>query len=145
MPRREPAPTENVLAAIHALSNRIGRAFQAEIEGRHGLTLPEWRVMLSARRHPGIEAGLVAEAWGMDKMTISRAVRRLERAGRLVRRPARGDRRRRRLTLTPAGRALHAAIEPEATRRYRAFLAPLSTAERRALARALARLLAAAP
>lgn len=143
MPRpAPPVPSDNLLAAIHALSNRIGRAFEAEIEGAHGLSLPEWRVMLSVRRHPGVAARAVAEAWGMDKMTISRAVRRLERAGRVARAPAQGDRRRRRLSLTPAGKRLYAAIEPVATRRYRAILAPLAPGEARALARALAKLLA---
>ena len=74
-------PSENVLAAIHVVSNRISRAFYADIEARHGITLPEWRVMLTLTRHPGMAAMAVAELWGMDKMAISRAVRRLERSG----------------------------------------------------------------
>src|SRR5262245_32300069 len=66
-------PADNVLAAIHVVSNRISRAFYADIEARHGISLPEWRVMLTLARHPGMAAMAVAALWGMDKMAISRA------------------------------------------------------------------------
>src|SRR5690606_6541935 len=98
-PRMPPAvvtephvPSENVLAAIHVVSNRISRAFFADIEAQHGISLPEWRVMLTLARHPGMAAMEVADLWGMDKMAISRAVRRLEAAGLVKRAPAHGDR-----------------------------------------------------
>src|SRR5215510_12237391 len=101
----EPAhvPADNVLAAIHVVSNRISRAFYADIEARHGISLPEWRVMLTLARHPGMAAMAVAALWGMDKMAISRAVRRLERRNLVRRTPAPDDRRRWVLELTPEG------------------------------------------
>lgn len=129
-------PSENVLAAIHVVSNRISRAFYADIEARHGISLPEWRVMLTLARHPGMAAMAVADLWGMDKMAISRAVRRLEAGGLVKRAPARGDRRRWVLDLTPEGRRRFRAIEPMATARYRDFvrtLAPREVAQLRAL------------
>ena len=147
MPKPAPKPSpppENVLGAIHALSNRIGRAFHGDVEARHGIGLPEWRVLLTVRRHPGIAAMEVAAMWGMDKMTISRAVRRLERAGRIARNAA-ADRRRRGLALTAEGRALYRRIEPAATRRYRAIVAALSRRELAELNRLLARMLARMP
>jgi hypothetical protein len=49
-------PADNLLAAIHVVSNRISRAFYADIEARHGISLPEWRVMLTLTRHPGMAA-----------------------------------------------------------------------------------------
>jgi DNA-binding MarR family transcriptional regulator len=138
-------PPENVLGAVHALSNRIGRAFHGDVEALHGIGLPEWRVLLTVRRHPGIAAMDVAAMWGMDKMTISRAVRRLERAGRVARAAGSPDRRRRGLTLTRAGLALYARIEPAATRRYRAIVRALTRRELRELNRLLARVLARLP
>lgn len=136
-------PSENVLAAIHVVSNRISRAFFADIEARHGISLPEWRVMLTLTRHPGMAAMAVAALWGMDKMAISRAVRRLERAGLVKRTPAARDRRSFGLDLTPEGRRRHRAIEPAATARYRDFLHALSPREVAQLRKLLEKLIAA--
>jgi DNA-binding MarR family transcriptional regulator len=134
-------PAGNVLSAIHVVSNRISRAFYADIEARHGITLPEWRVMMTLTRHPGMAAMAVAALWGMDKMAISRAVRRLERAGLVRRTPAADDRRRWVLELTPEGRRRFKAIEPSATQRYRDFLKPLSAGEAAQLRRLLEKLI----
>ena len=135
-------PSENVLAAIHVVSNRISRAFYADIEARHGISLPEWRAMLTLTRHPGMAAMAVAALWGMDKMAISRAVRRLERAGLVKRAPARGDRRRWVLDLTPEGRRRFRAVEPAATARYRDFLKGLAARDVAQLKRLLDKLIA---
>jgi DNA-binding MarR family transcriptional regulator len=135
-------PSENVLAAIHVVSNRISRAFYSDIEAKHGITLPEWRVILTLMRHAGIVAMDVAALWGMDKMAISRAVRTLERAGFVRRGPSAGDRRRRPLELTPKGRALYRRIEPAATARYRDFLKGLAAGEVAQLRRLLEKLIA---
>lgn len=135
-------PADNVLAAIHVVSNRISRAFYADIEARHGITLPEWRVMLTLMRHPGMAAMAVAALWGMDKMAISRAVRRLARAGFVRRTPAPDDCRRWVLDLTAEGRRRYRAIEPAATGRYRQFLKPLAPREVAQLRRLLEKLIA---
>jgi DNA-binding MarR family transcriptional regulator len=135
-------PADNVLAAIHVVSNRISRAFYADIEARHGISLPEWRVMLTLTRHPGMAAMAVAALWGMDKMAISRAVRRLEHAGLVRRTRAADDFRRRVLELTPEGRRRFRAIEPAATGRYRDFLMPLAASEVAQLRRLLEKLIA---
>ena len=135
-------PAENVLAAIHVVSNRISRAFYTDIEARHGISLPEWRVMLTLTRHPGMAAMAVAALWGMDKMSISRAVRRLERGGLVRRTPAAGDRRRWVLELTQEGRRRYRAIEPAATGRYREFLKALDSREIVTLRQLLEKLIA---
>lgn len=135
-------PADNVLAAIHVVANRISRAFHADIAARHGISLPEWRVMLTLTRHPGMAAMAVAALWGMDKMSISRAVRRLDRAGLVRRSPAAADRRRWVLELTPRGRRRYRAIEPAATGRYRAFLQALAPREIAQLRRLLEKLIA---
>jgi DNA-binding MarR family transcriptional regulator len=134
-------PADNVLAAIHVVSNRISRAFYADIEARHGITLPEWRVMLTLMRHPGMAAMAVAALWGMDKMAISRAVRRLERRGLVRRTRAPDDFRRWVLELTLEGRRRYRAIEPAATGRYRDFLRPLQPREVAQLRRLLEKLI----
>lgn len=138
-------PADNVLAAIHVVSNRISRAFYADIEARHGISLPEWRVMLTLTRHPGMAAMAVADLWGMDKMAISRAVQRLARAGLVRRTPAADDRRRWVLELTAEGRRRYRAIEPAATGRYREILKPLAAGEVAQLRRLLEKLIADRP
>jgi DNA-binding MarR family transcriptional regulator len=132
----------NVLASIHVLSRQIGRAFYGEIARRYGVGVPEWRVMLTLARRPAATSGEIAAQWAMEKMAVSRAVRRLERAGLVARRRVSNDRRRRALRLTAAGRRLYARILPAADARYRAIMACLGPAERAGLRRSLARLIA---
>lgn len=130
----------NLLALVHVASNLIGRAFDPGVVAPFGLTIPEWRVMLSlAAGHVDTSMAITAE-WGMDKMAISRAVRRLADRGLVRRKQDPADKRRQALSLTAKGRALYARIEPQATARYVDLLAPLSDTERRTLRRALSKL-----
>lgn len=137
---REGAPFDNVLAGIHVVSNLIGRAYDGEIATRWDLSLPEWRIVLTLMHHPGATASEITNLWGMEKMAVSRAARRLERDGRVRRTVNKGDRRRYTLDLTAAGKKLYAQVEPGATARYREIVDVLSPAERAALHRALAKL-----
>jgi len=137
---RTSAPFDNVLAGIHVVSNLIGRAYDDEIATRWGLSLPEWRIVLTLMHHPGVTASEITRLWGMEKMAVSRAARRLERDGRVRRTPHEGDRRRYTLDLTAAGKALYRKVEPGATARYREIIDVLAPAERAALHRALAKL-----
>ncbi len=133
-----------ILARIHVVSNRIGRAFFADVESKHGVSLAEWRVLVTLAHRGAATASEIVAAWGLEKMAANRAVARLLRQG-LVRRmagSAKTDRRRQPVALTPAGRRLYARIEPAATRRYRAIVAPLNRAERRRLALTLGKLIA---
>lgn len=132
----------NLLAAVHMLSNRIGRAFDPELQGRFGVGVPEWRVVLMLAQRPGASMAEISDLWAMDKMTVSRAVARLEAAGRVRRSRSAADRRRFELELTAAGRTLYAEIEPSATARYRDILAALDEAEKAQLATLLGKLLA---
>lgn len=120
---------DNLLAAIHVLSGEISRAFYPAVEARYGISLPEWRVMLTLAHRPGASAVDIVALWGMDKMAASRAVRRLEQAGYLERQADAGDRRRQVLFLTGEGKKLYRKIEPAATARYREIIAELGEGE----------------
>jgi DNA-binding MarR family transcriptional regulator len=139
---RDGAPFDNVLAGIHVVSNLIGRAYDGEIATRWDLSLPEWRIVLTLMHHPGATASEITELWGMEKMAVSRAARRLERDGRVRRTVNEGDRRRYTLDLTAAGKALYRKVEPGATARYREIIDVLDPPERAALHKALAKLTA---
>lgn len=133
---------EPVLASIHVLSNRITRAFESRLEVEHGLSVPEWRVVLSLSREPRSTAKDIHERWAMDKMAVSRAVRSLEALGHVRRTRHPGDGRSFVLELTAKGRRLFERILPSADERYREILSGLSASELRSLARILRKLIA---
>jgi DNA-binding MarR family transcriptional regulator len=138
---RDGAPFDNVLAGIHVVSNLIGRAYDGEIAARWDLSLPEWRIVLTLMHHPGATASQITSLWGMEKMAVSRAARKLERDGRVQRTVNKGDRRRYTLDLTAAGKKLYAQVEPGATARYHEIVDVLDPAERAALHSALSKLI----
>lgn len=143
--RTDPAgghtPPENVLASIHVLSSRISQAFVPEIEQQFGLTLAEWRVMLTVATRPNVPASQITELWAVDKMSVSRAVRRLDEKGFLSRRADPGDRRVSLLSLTDAGRRKYDDVLPTANARYREIVSVLAEDEFLILMRALDKML----
>jgi DNA-binding MarR family transcriptional regulator len=130
---------------LSVLSNRLSAAIAESYSRRFGLTIPEWRVIAVLALDPGISAAEVAERTAMDKVAVSRAVRRLISTGRARRETAAGDRRRSALELTPDGRRIYRRITP-ALRRYESeLLAGLSVREQRQLDDFLRRLEHRAP
>jgi len=133
---------DDVLSAVHVLANLIGPGFAGPLGDEHGLSVAEWRVMLTLGRYPGLTAAEITTRWAMDKMAISRAIQRLEKAGHIRRERNPADRRSYRLALTDTGRALHDRVLPGAHARYREFVACLGPAEIKALGDTLAKLIA---
>lgn len=133
---------DNVLASIHVLSNRITRAFESRLDSEHGLSVPEWRVLLSLASHAGLTAKGIHERWAMDKMTVSRAVRRLATQGHVRRSANPNDARSYLLTITKKGTRLFQKILPSADARYREILSCLSKSDQASLKRILKELIA---
>lgn len=130
----------NVLALTHVLSNQIGRAFDSQIEGRFGLSLSEWRVMLTLALDPGASSIDIINSWAMDKMAISRAVSKLERNGLVRRQRNKHDRRSYSLSLTARGKRTYDRVLPYANERYHDLLSCLTGRELNGLRRALDKL-----
>ena len=139
--RRDARPADNVLALVHVLSSLIGRAFQGEITPRHGLSLAEWRVMITLAHHPRASAADIIERWAMQPMMASRAVRQPERRGWVRRQQREDDRRSYTLRLTKRGETAYRGVGGGAERRYREIVACLSRRELAELDRALQRLI----
>ena len=118
---------EPVLVAIHVLSSRITRAFEARLDSQHGLSVAEWRVLLSLARRSG--------------MAVSRAVRRLESQGHVRRKRKPSDGRSFVLEITAKGTRLFRKILPSADARYREILSGLTARERRSLGKILEKLI----
>ena len=87
------------------------------------LSLSEWRVLLVVADRPGISAQDLADYIGLDKMSVSRAVRGLESRKRLVRRASNRDRRSRLLYLTAEGWRIYREIAASGLARERAVFA----------------------
>ena len=77
----------------------------------------------------------------MEKMAVSRAVRRLERMRLVARRVDRLDKRRQILRLTATGRRFYARVLPVANARYREIVSCLNREDLASLRRLLDRLI----
>ncbi|MFC3231079.1 MarR family winged helix-turn-helix transcriptional regulator [Marinibaculum pumilum] len=122
------------------LVNMTARPFFTDFAARYDLTINEWRVMLALNARPGLSVQEIAEVNGFDKMSASRAVRRLISHGRVVRATDGNDRRRTRHSLSPEGAAIFAAISPFALDRADALFGRLSAREVAQLKRILDKL-----
>jgi DNA-binding MarR family transcriptional regulator len=115
VPTRPPNPLtlERFLPyRLSVLANRVSGGLARIYAQRFDMTVPEWRVFAVLGRFAGLTAGEIADRAAMDKVTVSRAVARLEKAGRLVRQVDPGDRRRHALAFTPEGARIYSEIVP---------------------------------
>lgn len=117
------------LSLVHILSNRIGRAFYSEVETTFGVTIAEWRVMLTLASQPGVSAAEITNSWAMEKMAVNRAIQRLIDNGNVSRSRDPEDGRSYQLSLTVKGRKLYARIAPAANKRYAEIISSVSNEE----------------
>jgi DNA-binding MarR family transcriptional regulator len=126
---------------LSVLANIVSMSIAQAYEREFGLTIPEWRVMAVLARYPNLAAIEVAQRTAMDKVAVSRAVQSLLSARRVARTYDRGDRRKSVLRLTATGRSVYSRVAPLALKYERKLLDALSTSDRRALDRLIARLM----
>jgi DNA-binding MarR family transcriptional regulator len=123
--------------------NLTARPFVETLSRTHELTLNEWRVMVVLASHPGVAATEVADATGLDKMSVSRAIAALARKRRLLKSADPADGRRTLLSLSAAGRGLFQRIGESAAEREAQLFAGVSAAEQEQMARTIDRLIEA--
>ena len=126
---------------IWVLTNVTGKPFGLRFGERFDLNLTEWRVLLTVADKPGITAQTLSDFTGLDKMSVSRVVRKLESQGRLVRENSEADRRSFHLELTSEGWAVYAEIAQAAIEREAHVYAGLSDKELETLHKLLGKLL----
>ncbi len=127
---------------LAVLSGRISRDFGRIYCDRFGITIPEWRVIANLSAGEALSVREIHARAEMDKAKVSRAVARLEGAGLVAKSADPRDRRLVALTLTEAGHALMARIEPLARAYEARVLDGLDPADATALRAGVERLLA---
>ena len=129
------------LSLVHVLSNRVGRAFYVEIEGKFGVTLAEWRVLLTLTSEPGVSAAEITNRWAMEKMSVNRAIQRLVNRRFVTRDRDPDDARSYKLEMTAKGRELYEKIAPSVDKRDSELMAAIDSDEVDAMVRALQKII----
>lgn len=114
----------------NALARKISVSLSRIYTERFGITVAEWRVLVTLAEYGELQAKQVSELTSMDKVQVSRAVAAMQGRGLLLRRPCERDSRAAFLCLSAEGADLYQRIEPEALAWERSLLAPLAPAER---------------
>ncbi len=127
---------------LSILSNTVSGAIAAIYEARYGLSVADWRIVAilgMAPDRPLTQKDLCART-RMDKVQVSRAVKRLLESGRIARETDSADRRRAHLRLTAQGRAVYRDVAPATLAWERDLLSRLTPAEAAVLDTVIARL-----
>ena len=126
---------------LSVVSNTVSQGIAHIYQQDHALTVIEWRIIAVLGRYPGLTASQVVERTVMDKVSISRAVKRLLERGLLKRRTHGSDRRCRTLELTnTSGKKTFESIVPRARNYEQVLLAGFDADEIQTLERLLSRL-----
>ena len=133
------AMDENLFTVIGDISRLARRSFDARAR-TIGVTRPQWQVLVTLRRHEGVNQGGLAELLDVEPITVCRMVDRLQEADLVERRPDPTDRRSWRLFLTAKAEDLLAQLRPLALRLEDEAFEGVSASERAALLGTLERI-----
>ncbi len=114
---------------LSVLNNMVSRALAEQYQARFGLSIPEWRVMANLGRAAPMSANEVAERTSMDKVKVSRAISRMQKAGLVKRETDARDHRVSSLKLSAKGKRIYDKIAPMALAWEQEFLSVLSERE----------------
>jgi DNA-binding MarR family transcriptional regulator len=119
----------HLVRRTHQLHNMVFAEETAECD----VTAPQIAALHALEVFPDIDQTRLSAIIAYDRATIGGLVDRLEAKGYVRRSESYGDRRRKRLNLTAAGRTLLDDLRPNLTRVQRRILAPLSPEEQTTL------------
>jgi DNA-binding MarR family transcriptional regulator len=140
-------PVKKKIALEHWISYRfglvaarMGAVMAARYVAPHDLTVPAWRSLAVIARYGPLSAGDLGARTSSDPFRVVRAIDLLVSRRLITRDPDPRDRRRARLELTDAGRALYEQIEQGAIANERFVRAGLTAQELRLLESMLGRI-----
>jgi len=126
---------------LAVVANRLSQSIGSLFEKKYGIQIPEWRILMALHSCGPLAPNEVVDHTSMDKGRVSRAQRRLVELDLVIVRDDPRDGRRLVLFLTRKGAGMCAAIIPAARETEAWLLSVLPAGERRALDKALSRLL----
>jgi DNA-binding MarR family transcriptional regulator len=129
---------------LHSKTTKSLRAAADQAMRRHGLRLGQDHLLRVLWEQDGRTPGDIAAATNVTTPAVTKAASRMTELGLIVRRDDEHDNRLVRLWLTDAGRALQIPVQDERRRLEERVTAGLTSAERKALLSALAKIDAAA-
>lgn len=100
-----------VCQALRRVARQVSRRYEAALRPV-GLKAGQFSILAALLRDEAVPLGRLAEALGMDRTTLTRDLRPLERRGLVASAAGEGDRRVRALALTGEGRALMGRAVP---------------------------------
>jgi DNA-binding MarR family transcriptional regulator len=121
--------TEDFIGAVIADVARLLRtAFDRRVRTL-GITRAQWLVLTRLHRHPGVSQSELADLMEVERASAGRMIDRLEANGWVERRAQNGDRRVKRVYLTPEAERVHRRIWRVAEATVDDALADLSARE----------------
>jgi len=120
---------------LSILSNTVSSAIAALYEQKHQLSVADWRIMAVLGMEPdrALTQTELCSRTRMDKVQVSRAIKRLLNMGHVDRIMDPKDKRRAYLTLTKPGQRVYDDVAPITLAWERAFLSRLSKADAQTL------------
>lgn len=146
----DPSPADFELESflpyrLSLLSNTISEGVATTYREHCDIGVTEWRVIAMLGRFPGLTASELGERTAMDKVSVSRAVKKLENKNLIVVNPHQRDGRRRLLNLSPdKGCALFNTIVPMVLEYEQKLLTGLTRDEMKRLGKLISKLQTAA-
>ena len=125
---------------LSVLSNTVSGAIARLYAERFNLAMADWRVMAVLGMTPGLSANQVCEKTAMDKVQVSRAVRRLLAAQLIDRSIDPADQRRSVLRLSAQGTVIYDQVAPLARASEEQLVEVLTERELRSLDALLSKL-----
>ncbi len=97
-------------------AQRLSDAFARQYRDQFGISNPEWRVLVHLSQSDGTSVRDIEARVAMEKSKVSRAAKRLEKAGYILKKINKTDRRLLHLHLTCKGQSLMTDLLPLADR-----------------------------
>lgn len=112
---------------LSILSNRISSGISNIYKEKYALSIPEWRIMAILGNYQCATATEIVQYTAMDKVAISRGVKKLLERGFIERKADTDDRRRQNLRLSYLGQEVYEEVIPKAMDYEQMYINKLDT------------------
>ncbi|XQW86309.1 MarR family winged helix-turn-helix transcriptional regulator [Thalassotalea piscium] len=125
---------------LSALSNRISQSLASKYSERFGINVHEWRILAALGEEAHLSSVALTNRIAMDKVAVSRAVKRLIEKGLLVKHLDNNDQRSHVLALTKHGVEMYQQLIPIALEHEKSMIANLTLKDKNDLLKLLSKL-----